>query len=182
MEYEERLRDSLLDAIADSAAASQLSAQDTPALTMQQASSTTSSAAVSFNVQDVHDLLQQDDSSIPLSSQPELVGEGEVPQGAHVQPGESGCIDQVADDDPQDSNAEQSLTTNSEPVTESSAEQSGCSAVLGPPRSYAPPDYAGADYTANDLPHPLDERRRSEGRYPWYVAWKSRSPGIYCCW
>ena len=77
MEYEERLRDSLLDAIADSAAASQLSAQDTPALTMQQASSTTSSAAVSFNVQDVHDLLQQDDSSIPLSSQPELVGEGE---------------------------------------------------------------------------------------------------------
>lgn len=49
-------------------------------------------------------------------------------------------------------------------------------------RNYAPPDSAGQEYLPDDLPVPLDVKRGTEGKYPWYVAKKSRLPGIYASW
>ena len=50
------------------------------------------------------------------------------------------------------------------------------------PHNYSPPTDAGTEYRPDDLPNPVDAKRGREGQYFWYVARKSRIPGIYATW
>ncbi|VDC00577.1 unnamed protein product [Peniophora sp. CBMAI 1063] len=47
--------------------------------------------------------------------------------------------------------------------------------------SYAPPPRAGVGYRPSNLPADY-ECRGDRSNHAWYVAWKSRRPGIYCNW
>lgn len=51
-----------------------------------------------------------------------------------------------------------------------------------PPHNYAPPETEGVDYRPHNLPSPADVKRGTQGRFPWYVAKKSKVPGIYASW
>ena len=77
-------------------------------------------------------------------------------------------------------NNETSLPTSQPVLVPPVASQSDMSPAG--PRNYAPPDKEGVKYRPSNLPEPLDVKRGGEGRYPWYVVKKSRSPGIYASW